>query len=296
MDDGHPPNRAAVSPEPVIDLDQVLDKFAGARWFKPVILPLVARTLRLERFNKDVADWETAIGSEPPFETLYRKFGVDIKVTSGDPAALAHPGPLVVVCNHPLGILDGLALARMAAATGRRPKILASDFLDRVRPLRRFVITVDSFRKRDTKLKNLAALMEAVKHLEGGGVLIVFPSGRVSHFRIAKLRVCDPPWSNEVIKLIRNSGAAVLPVRFHGRNSFAFYALGIFHPIVRALMLLRELYRTVDTRRGVSLSIGELMTADAALAARDGVSPVERLRRIVYALNGDAGRVGTQDQ
>ncbi|MGH6725852.1 MAG: 1-acyl-sn-glycerol-3-phosphate acyltransferase [Pseudolabrys sp.] len=296
MDDGHLPNGAAVSPEPVIDLDQVLDKFAGARWIKPIIRPLVARTLRVDRLSKDVADWEVASRSGSAFEILYRKFGVDINISSGDPATLAHPGPLVVVSNHPFGILDGLALARMAVAAGRQPKILASEFLTRIRPLRRYLITVDSFRTRDARLRNVAALMEAVKHLEGGGLLIVFPGGRVSHFRMAKFCVCDPPWSNEVIHLIRNSGASVLPVRFHGLNSFAFYAFGIVHPIVRALMLLREVYRAVDARRSVSLSIGELLPANVVLAAGDGVTPIDRLRRAVYALNGGAGRTGTQDQ
>ena len=110
-------------------------------------------------------------GAHPRSKSLFRMYGVTANILSGDPAILAHPGPLVVVSNHPFGILEALVLGGLAEKAGRHPKILASDFLTRIRPLQPSLIAVNSFGTRDARLKNVAALTKAIRYLEAGGTL-----------------------------------------------------------------------------------------------------------------------------
>jgi putative hemolysin len=81
-----------------------------------------------------------------------------------------------------------------------------------------------------------------------------FPAGEVATFRPRARAVLDPPWSPTVARLVRRSGATVVPIHFAGRNSLVFQALSQVHPLLRTLLLGRELLkkkgRTIRMRVG----------------------------------------------
>ncbi|WP_172600332.1 lysophospholipid acyltransferase family protein [Sulfurivermis fontis] len=195
-------------------------------------------------------------------------------------------GPLVVVANHPFGALEGVILARLLRYVRRDVKILANHFLERIPELRELFLSVDPFGGEDATRRNRRPLRQALQHLEQGGLLVVFPAGEVSH-RHLDGTTTDPQWHTTVARLVRRTGATVLPVYFPGSNSLLFHLAGLVHPHLRTALLPRELLnkrnRTIAPRIGQPIPFARLKSlADTALTAQ------LRLRCYALAAQRDA--------
>jgi putative hemolysin len=87
---------------------------------------------------------------------------------------------------------------------------------------------------------NVAGTRRILSHLRAGGCILTFPAGEVSSLKLGSRRVADPLWSPQVVRMARKVGASMLPLRIEGRNSGLFQSLGLAHPRVRTMLLLRE--------------------------------------------------------
>ncbi len=275
-----------ISPPPVLDIDEVLEKLPALKPFRGLIARLAGGGLRLDRFSRDIAEWAAHGELSATLDGMLQLRGVSVHARHGDPVHFTRPGPLVIVANHPLGILDAMAITALGERQGRPPLILASDFLARVAPVRKHLIPVDNFTSAKARAANALPLRAAARHLDAGGAMLAFPSNRVSHFHIRSMRVEDPRWHDHVVRLARMSGAAVLPVRVLTGNGAAYHALGLPHAGLRTMMLLRQVYRIVDGAARVDLSIGEPLPPEAFAGERPRIARAEQLRAMVYALPG----------
>jgi putative hemolysin len=163
---------------------------------------------------------------------------ISYKVSPTDLAHIPRSGPVVVVANHPFGILDGLILATILPSVRPDIKILTNYWLSTVPELQEFCLFVDPFGRAATR--NRKPLKEALNWLNDGGMLVAFPAGEVSHFSIRNHRIEDPSWSHTASRLIRLTGAPALPVFFKGSNSISFYALGAIHHSLHTARLGHE--------------------------------------------------------
>ena len=55
----------------------------------------------------------------------------------------------------------------------------------------------------------------------------MFPAGEVSQLNLKERSITDPEWNHHVARLIRITGATVLPVYLLGGNSAWFHLLGL---------------------------------------------------------------------
>lgn len=179
---------------------------------------------------------------------------VEYDVTADELARIPASGPLIVIANHPFGGLDGLVLASLVRRVRTDAKLIANSILHRIPELRGDLIAVNPYGGKEAARSNVAGLRRSVAHVKGGGCLIIFPGGEVSHLSLKDRRVVDPPWSQTLARLVRLTDACVLPVYLHGRNSTAFNLMGLFHPLVRTAMLPRELLRKEHSR--IELEVG----------------------------------------
>src|ERR1022692_4303120 len=76
-------------------------------------------------------------------------------------------GRVVIVANHPIGSLDGLALLKLVSEVRRDVKVVANDVLAAVEPLQNLLLPVDTFGSRSTR-DNLRAIEQ---HLQNDGAL-----------------------------------------------------------------------------------------------------------------------------
>lgn len=202
-----------------------------------------------------------------------------------DPLHLARvpaTGPLLVAANHPFGGIEGMALAQ--ALRRRRPdlRILANHLLGRIPELDPLMIHVNPFAGGAAARQNHAPLRQALAWLKGGGALLVFPAGAVSHLHVRARAVMDPPWQPTVSWLARRSRAQVLPVFVAGRNSAGFQLAGLVSPHLRTALLVRELLRS--RRHPLHVHVGRPIGADELDALADDAERTAWLRLKVYAL------------
>lgn len=208
--------------------------------------------------------------------------GISWSVTDEERARVPREGPVVVVANHPFGGVEGLALIALLRRLRPDVKVLANPLLDRFPELREVIIPLDPYGTRQGRQHNVAALRAGHRWLARGGLLVVFPAGEVAHFHLSCGDVIDPPWQTGVDRLIRRSGAAVLPVFFPGKNGFAFQTAGLLHPRLRTALLARQLLN----KRGICLRmrIGEAIPAKRLKAFATDRELVDYLRLRTYLL------------
>ena len=190
-------------------------------------------------------------------------------------------GPLILAANHPFGGLDGLVVAALCARARPDLKILANQELCRIAELRPLIIPVDVFGVKD-KAANVGGLRSAIRHVESGGALAVFPAGVVSHWHSKLRRVIDPEWNPLIGRLTLTPGAAVIPLFFEGCNSLLFQAAGCLHPALRTSLLPHEMWRM--RKRGVTLRVGKPVEGKLLSAFHDDKARTAHLRARCYGL------------
>ena len=159
-------------------------------------------------------------------------------------AKIPKQGPLVFVANHPFGVVDGMALCKMALQARGNFRILIHALLCQDRDLAPYFLPID-FRESKTALKNnIHAKRLALEHLNQDIPILIFPSGLVSTAnRKGFGRVVDAPWTTFAAKLIRDAKATVVPVYFHGQNSRRFHVASHVAEPLRMALLLNEVLK-----------------------------------------------------
>mgnify|MGYP002052478086 FL=1 len=96
--------------------------------------------------------------------------------------ALAIPkqGPLILVSNHPFGVLDGLALCYLTSLARSDFKFLAHSTFKKIPEIAPFVLPIDFDGASSALRSNIQTKHSAVKHVRSGGAIVIFPAGRVS--------------------------------------------------------------------------------------------------------------------
>ncbi len=131
---------------------------------------------------------------------------------------------LMVIANHPFGIIDGLILCSLVSKVRRDFKIMTHETLKFMPELEQFILPVDfSGTEKTTVKNNIETAKKAKEHLDNGGVLIIFPSGSVAVAKNLKSDAQDDEWKTFPAKLIKQTKTDVLPIYFDGKNGLLFH-------------------------------------------------------------------------
>lgn len=175
-------------------------------------------------------------------------------------AQVPHSGPTLVLANHPFGALEGIVLIALLARHRSDLRILANRSLAVVPELQPLFIFTDPMTP--SAPGNPKSIRACHQHLAQGGLLVVFPAGRVSQHQPKQGRVADDPWHRLAGKLARAHNARVVPLFIAGGNSASFHRLGRLHPRLRFLLLARELLKARG--RELALYAGRCLPAPPA--------------------------------
>ena len=222
-----------------LDLDSPFGDPLRQALFSFVKRPL-SKVLRLDTLNSMYSELREMKSDVPFVDRAFKLLGVKFDLGGQSVSRIPKTGPLVAVCNHPFGILEGLLLTIILKSVRSDIKIMSNYMLGKIPELDELLIEVDPFGKPESAKKNIAGLKASMKWLKDGGMLVVFPAGEVSSLNVKKTMVADSLWSPMIGKIIRRTGASALPVFFEGRNSGLFQALGLIHPRLRTFLLPNE--------------------------------------------------------
>lgn len=208
--------------------------------------PLVERAMRTRRLRRtidhsrqlfaDHAQGHTLFGwLDSVLKSMHHEYHVDLPKGFELPTS----GPLVVVSNHPFGLMDPVVLGHFIAQHRADLRIIADESMATVSELDPHVFKVNQRIGQLARRQNLAPMKEALRFLKQGGALAIFPSGEVAHYKPGR-GVQEQPWSSHVGALVRRTQATVLPVFFPGQNGMLFHAAGLLSKNLRTGLLVRE--------------------------------------------------------
>src|SRR5215510_6938548 len=215
-------------------------------------------------------------------ERILKALNISYQLESNDLRQIPRQGPVVVVANHPFGMVDGAILASIVRSVRPDFKLLANFSLNRISELRNTIIPVDPYGKADSTKGNIRPVREAIAWLKNGGALGVFPAGDVAHIEFRHREITDPDWNAAVARIIRKIKAPALPVFFGGLNSLLFQLAGLLQSRVRTALLPREFLN----KRGkkVEIRIGSLISFERLEAFDNDEAMIDYLRRRTYLL------------
>lgn len=271
----------SAAPEKTVNIEQVVQaKFPALARRHPLLKNGLFRFLRwlsreheINRFMQQHQD-----ASAPEFvDHVLDYFSFSLSVNENERENIPTEGRVVIVANHPIGTLDGLALLKLVRSVRPDVRIVANDILMQFTPLQPLLLPVDNLSQTGYK-ESSARIVEALRRDEA---VIIFPAGEVS--RAGPAGIKDGRWQSGFLHFARKTNSPILPIHLTGRNSSLFYSLSSLAKPIGTLMLMREMFRqhkvTLPVRIGQLIPLSQLDIG--ALSNRD---KIKLLKKHVYRL------------
>lgn len=247
---------------------QAIERLTG----QPRLKRLYLENQRRPRFGESF--WDAAV------RQLELRVDYDREQLQAIPAA----GPVVVVANHPFGVVDGLVIGHLISKVRPDLKILTHSLLCRAVELQPYVLPIDFAETPAARATMLRSRAEALSWLCGGGALVVFPGGAVSTSTGPFTRgAVDPEWKLFTAKAIRHARATVVPIFFAGQNSRLFQVASHLSLTLRLSLLFNEVRNKIGST--VQVRIGAPLPYAALSHLADRKALLDHLRRATYELD-----------
>ena len=222
--------------------------------------------------SRDESFWEAAV----------RKLELSLRFDRARLEAIPRRGPVVVVANHPFGVLDGIVISYLVSRVRPDFKVLTNSVLYRAEEIRPHLLPIDFSETRAALKVNLATRAAARDWVDRGGVLVAFPGGTVSTAPTWFGRAEDPAWKPFTAELILRSRATVVPIYFEGQNSRLFQMASQLSQTLRLSLLFKEVVRRIGSE--MVIRVGRPVPYAAMVGSGDKAALVEDLRQRTYAL------------
>ncbi|WP_027329485.1 GNAT family N-acyltransferase [Marinimicrobium agarilyticum] len=258
-------------------LNHKFPRFArSAPLLRKPTLSLLRKLVHEQAINQFLTDHRGSRGVDF-IERIFDYFNFSYSVAHRERANIPAQGRVVIMANHPIGSLDGLALIHLVSQVRTDVKIIANDLLSAFEPLRDLLLPLDNMTGRAYR-QSYKRILEA---LENEQAVIVFPAGEVSRARPSGIR--DGAWRSGFLHFARKTGAPLLPVFIQAKNSWLFYsASAVFKPLATAL-LAHEMFNKRSAE--IRFRVGEPIPA-RALEAKNLADKalIQRLKKHLYKL------------
>ncbi len=256
---------------------------ARTRGGRAVIRTMETLTGRL-RLIKRARGYERDLEQGRDFwEVMVERYGLTLDVIGGSLDSIPRDGPLIMVANHPYGILDGLMMGNLLSRTRGDFRVLAHQVFRKAEDLNRVILPISFAETKEAVRLNLKTRKAALDYLGQGGAVGIFPGGTVSTAARPFAQPMDPGRRGFTARMVAKSGATVVPVFFDGHTSRLFQLASHLHYTLRMGLLLKEFGARVDSQ--VRVVIGEPLGRAALEAHRgDTKSLMAFLRHTTYDL------------
>ncbi|WP_136636838.1 lysophospholipid acyltransferase family protein [Pseudooceanicola onchidii] len=173
--------------------------------------------------------------------------GIDLLTPADQLARIPKDGPVVVVANHPHGMVDGMIFADLIGRVRNDYKILTRQILTGIDEVASsYMIPVPFPHEEDAQRKSVEMRAKAMAHLKEGGLVALFPSGVVAASKSMFGPAIEADWNVFTAQMIRRSGARVVPIFFPGSNSRWYQMANRISPILRQALLLHEIVHSCN--------------------------------------------------
>ena len=167
---------------------------------------------------------------------------IEIKTPPEQIARIPKTGSVIFVANHPHGLVDGMVIAELIVNVRSDFKILTRGILTHIDEVAAsFMISVPFPHEQDSQRKGIEMRTASMKTLADGGAIALFPSGVVASSKTMFGPAIEQEWNVFTAKMIRRSGAQVVPLFFPGSNSRWYQIANRISATLRQGLLLHEI-------------------------------------------------------
>lgn len=252
-------------------------------WLKRRLIDVLERATGrplIERLYNEIRDLDVPAGEL--WGLGLRQLGITFNYDPAQLAKIPEQGPLVLVANHPFGVVDGLMLAHLASKVREDYFLLVNEVLARDPRLNAHLLPVDFRETKAAVHMNVDTGRRAVQRVLAGGAMAIFPSGGVATAPTAWGQAVDLPWKPFAAKIIQQSRATVAPLYFPGQNSRLFQLVSQFSMPLRLGLLLQETRNKMD--HTFEVRIGDPVPFEDLAHLRDRNALMSRLRELTLGL------------
>lgn len=266
----------------VLDTEDVIEMVPRLRGHEKLV-EKVLHWLRVDKVN-DVHSRGFDHPGPEFVKFLLDDFNIKLRVDNEQVLDHLPEGPFVTVSNHPFGALDGITLIHLVASRRPEYKVMVNMVLNRITAMRPNFIAVDQTASDDPAKKavSVKGIRQAITQVRQGNPIGFFPAGAVSKWN-RRLELEDRRWQPSIVRLIQQLGVPVIPIFFHGSNSFMFNFLGVTAWQLRTLRLPSEVWRKCNTT--LHVSVGDPISVEEQKKHQGSVDEFgEYLKSQTYAL------------
>lgn len=218
------------------------------------------------------------------WEVITERYGLSLNVVGGSLSNIPAEGPLILIANHPYGILDGLMMGHLLSETRGDFRIMASHVFRKAKDLDKAILPISFDETKEAMRGNLETRKAALDYLGLGGAIGIFPGGTVSTAAKPFKTPMDPGWRAFTARMISKSDACVVPVFFEGHTSRLFQIASHMHYTLRMGLLIKEFKKRVDTP--VNMVVGEPIGRETLDSfGSDSKAMMDFLRKSTYELS-----------
>lgn len=270
-----------IRPE-VLNFDDVVSIVPAASRH-PKLVRWLFKVLAIDKVNRTHSNLMDTPGTEFATRLLFEDLEMKLRVDGQEVLDHLPPGAFITVSNHPFGALDGVTLIHLFGT--RRPgyKVMVNMLLNKISALSPSFIAVDQSASADPvkRRESVYGIRQAMRMLADGEPVGFFPAGAMSKVN-GKFRLQDRPWQKTVLQIIYKAKVPVIPVFFHGTNSWLFNLLGVVWWQARSALLPREIFRR--RHRTMHVSVGQPISVEEQARFADAEALGRYLRERTYAL------------
>ena len=168
---------------------------------------------------------------------------------------IPNKGSVIIVSNHPYGLLDGLIISSIVSNIRTDYKILINEEITQIDLIKKYLLPIKFSEITEDIKGNIKSKKNAIKFVNDGGLLILFPSGEVATSKFIFDQPKERDWKPLVGSIVKKTECKIIPVNFRGKNSFLFQTVGFLSDKLRRVLFVRELLN--KSNNNFSLTIGK---------------------------------------
>jgi putative hemolysin len=239
------------------------------------ILNFLNSALHIEDINYILEKHNDKVGFDF-IDYLFEELNFSYLVSGRDRMRIPSEGKLMIVSNHPLGGLDGLALLRAVGEIRKDVKIVANDLLMNLTNLSNLFLPYDIYSKKSQK-RNIINIKSAFENEEA---VIFFPAGIVSRLGIRGIK--DKKWQQGAAKFATKFETPVLPAFVDARNSLLFYIMSLVYHRFGMFLLPHELFGKKNS--DIRIKFGDVIPSLNVKTEIAGNELTAHLKNHVYSI------------
>jgi putative hemolysin len=252
--------------------------------FKRLVIQLIERITGQPKLKRMYLEHQNnPKPGESFWDAAINKLRLKIDLNEQDLSEIPRTGPVIIVANHPFGVLDGLMVCWLISRVRNDFKVLTNALLNRAEEIKPYLLPIDFEETKAALETNIRTRAESKALLEKGGALVIFPGGTVSTTPTLLARKAkDPEWKTFTGRMIVQGKAPVVPVYFDGQNSRLFQIASHISMTLRLSLLFKEVHDRIG--ENLAVRIGKRIPYETLKGFSDRKELMAFLREQTYAL------------